>query len=244
MRKNHLPETPRSLFHNFTLIELLVVIAILAILISMLLPALNQARKAARGIQCTGNQKQISLYMQQYMNDNDTFAITASLNPVRPWSAILYDLRYVKSKTEPVFYCPSLNRPLPADSNYMFWTYGSLYVRFDRDDWDEETYGDFILPYESNGTKQGVMFKTQKLKRPSRVPHFMDTGTVSNPMQGNWMGSLHTDSGGAQSAVSFHHRMRANSAMFDGHAAQNSIQQMKERGCAYGIVNGIQQNFL
>ena len=172
MRKNHLPETPRSLFHNFTLIELLVVIAILAILISMLLPALNQAREAARGIQCTGNQKQISLYMQQYMNDNDTFAITASLNPVRPWSAILYDLRYVKSKTEPVFYCPSLRRPeVDSSSLYLFRTYGSLYIRFDRAAWTEETYGDFIHPYEN----VGVLYRVQKLKCPSRLPHFMDT---------------------------------------------------------------------
>ena len=111
MKKIICRRLPRSRFHNFTLIELLIVIAILAILISMLLPALNQARETARGIRCTGNQRQISLHMQQYMNDNDTYAITGSLNPVRPWSAILYDLRYVKSKTEAVFYCPSLRRP-------------------------------------------------------------------------------------------------------------------------------------
>lgn len=242
MRKNHLPETPRSLFHNFTLIELLVVIAILAILISMLLPALNQARKAARGIQCTGNQKQISLYMQQYMNDNDTFAITASLNPVRPWSAILYDLRYVKSKTEPVFYCPSLRRPeVDSSSLYLFRTYGSLYIRFDRAAWTEETYGDFIHPYEN----AGVLYRVQKLKCPSRLPHFMDTVmlTTTPPCTGSWMGQMREGSNSRTDPISFHHSKRANTVMFDGHAKSNNIEQMKDLGCTWGAVNGIVQDF-
>lgn len=106
----------------FTLIELLVVIATIAILASMLLPALNQARAKAKCISCASNLKQLGITMNMYMGDYGGHFIPYT-NAVGTWGQVLVNEKYYGPAK------PGQYHPLgcPADPNPHFSGYSRTY---------------------------------------------------------------------------------------------------------------------
>ena len=89
--------SPKRTTRAFTLIELLVVIAIIAILVALLLPAVQQAREAARRTTCKNNMKQISLALHNYESTHSVFPIgvlgttgsTTAANVLTTWETMI-----------------------------------------------------------------------------------------------------------------------------------------------------------
>lgn len=93
--------------NNFTLIELLVVIAVIAILASLLLPALNKAREKARTIACSSNLKQVATAMTMYAQDANGFVQMYMYDGTSEyrWTRRLYEDKYLSGRN--IFMCPA-----------------------------------------------------------------------------------------------------------------------------------------
>ena len=194
-------------FKHFTLIELLVVIAIIAILASMLLPALSKAKDVSKAIVCKNNLKQIHQISYNYADDFNGYFCPPQYNPgtgLTSWSNVLTSFGYVKvqAKDLGIYLCPSAIPPqTPVYScyfgmNWGTWIWSAPGLRVNR-----------------------ISYSAWKLLGPSTFVQYSDTWFSANGYCPN--GAGYTNSGNFY----FWHNKRANTAYFDGHVGDVTIPQ-------------------
>lgn len=187
---------------HFTLIELLIVIAIIAILASMLLPALRQAREATKKIACASQLRQLWLSQNSYSDDNNDWVVPfrqkGPENKSYCWTYFLRDylnLPYQSANLpRTILRCPSENDVLSG--NWSTWTPSSYGINY----W----CGDIVL--------NPPRFQRCHLKAPTQTSLFADGFIIYF--------SFATE-------VDLRHGNGANVAFMDGHVAYWKYMDLK-----------------